>query len=87
MEMGFLFKKVFYCEFNECARKCLITCLGFFQGSQGHGESRRKEFEAWLFKQNELLSEILSAKESAHSSKEVNIKHEKLKVSSFEHQN
>uniref|UniRef100_A0AAX7T4S0 Spectrin repeat containing, nuclear envelope family member 3 n=1 Tax=Astatotilapia calliptera TaxID=8154 RepID=A0AAX7T4S0_ASTCA len=48
-------------------------------GSQGHHESRRKEFDSWLFKQNELLSEILSSKGAAHSAKDVRLKQDTLK--------
>ncbi|KAM9354470.1 LOW QUALITY PROTEIN: nesprin-3 [Pholidichthys leucotaenia] len=45
----------------------------------GHGMSRRREFEAWLSKQNELLSGILSSKEASLSVKEVKIKRDTLK--------
>lgn len=55
--------------------------FGVFQGSQGHHESRRKEFDSWLFKQNELLSEILSSKGAAHSAKDIRLKQDTLKVS------
>uniref|UniRef100_A0A3B4GQY2 Spectrin repeat containing nuclear envelope family member 3 n=1 Tax=Pundamilia nyererei TaxID=303518 RepID=A0A3B4GQY2_9CICH len=48
-------------------------------GSQGHHESRRKEFDSWLFKQNELLSQILSSKGAAHSAKDVRLKQDTLK--------
>ncbi|XP_035761755.1 nesprin-3 [Neolamprologus brichardi] len=55
--------------------------LHSFQESRGHHESRRKEFDSWLFKQNELLSEILSSTGAAHSAKNVRLKQDTLKVS------
>ncbi|XP_030580831.1 nesprin-3 isoform X2 [Archocentrus centrarchus] len=56
------------------------TPVQYSVGSQGHSESRRKEFEAWLFKQNELLSDILSSKEAANDASEVKLKHDTLEA-------
>lgn len=61
------------------AKKASATPVQYSMGSQGHHESRRKEFDSWLFKQNELLSEVLSSKGAAHSAKDVRLKQDTLK--------
>ncbi|XP_013770623.1 nesprin-3 [Pundamilia nyererei] len=61
------------------AKKASATPVQYSMGSQGHHESRRKEFDSWLFKQNELLSQILSSKGAAHSAKDVRLKQDTLK--------
>ncbi|KAG8013684.1 Nesprin-3, partial [Nibea albiflora] len=49
---------------------------------RGTGEytSRRREFEAWLSRQNELLSGILSTRGATLSAKELKIRHDTLKA-------
>lgn len=51
------------------------------QGGAGQYLSRRREFEAWLSKEGELLSGILSTKGATLSAKELKIQQDTLKVS------
>lgn len=77
---------------------CLVLCLNFLglkvfifmscwlfgllQGSAGQYDSRRREFEAWLCRENELLSGILRSKGEILSAKELKMRQDTLKVSS-----
>uniref|UniRef100_A0A7N8X4M4 Spectrin repeat containing, nuclear envelope family member 3 n=1 Tax=Mastacembelus armatus TaxID=205130 RepID=A0A7N8X4M4_9TELE len=47
---------------------------------KGHYKSRRREFEAWLHKENEVLSKIFSTKGATLSAKEHKIQQNTLKV-------
>uniref|UniRef100_A0A7N8XNE6 Spectrin repeat containing, nuclear envelope family member 3 n=1 Tax=Mastacembelus armatus TaxID=205130 RepID=A0A7N8XNE6_9TELE len=58
----------------------LFNCLDSFQGDTGHYKSRRREFEAWLHKENEVLSKIFSTKGATLSAKEHKIQQNTLKV-------
>uniref|UniRef100_A0A3Q3MQ60 Spectrin repeat containing, nuclear envelope family member 3 n=1 Tax=Mastacembelus armatus TaxID=205130 RepID=A0A3Q3MQ60_9TELE len=49
-------------------------------GDTGHYKSRRREFEAWLHKENEVLSKIFSTKGATLSAKEHKIQQNTLKV-------
>lgn len=55
--------------------------FGVLQGGAGQYISRRREFEAWLSKESELLSGILSTKAATLGAKELKIRRDKLKVS------
>ncbi|XP_051806282.1 nesprin-3 [Acanthochromis polyacanthus] len=57
----------------------MSTPVQHTMGSKGH-KSRRWEFESWLSKQNELLSEVLSSKEATLSAKEVEIRQDTFKA-------
>uniref|UniRef100_A0A8D3AY95 KASH domain-containing protein n=1 Tax=Scophthalmus maximus TaxID=52904 RepID=A0A8D3AY95_SCOMX len=67
---------------------CCVTVLlyelsklsGVSQGNTGHCKSRRSGFEAWLCKENELLSGILSIKGATLSAKEIKIRQDTLKA-------
>ncbi|XP_008294505.1 nesprin-3 isoform X2 [Stegastes partitus] len=48
-------------------------------GPRGHSRSRRAEFEAWLSKQNQVLSGILGTREATLSAKEVKTRQDTLK--------
>ncbi|CAK6975076.1 nesprin-3 [Scomber scombrus] len=48
------------------------------RGSTGQYESRRREFEAWLCRENELLSEILRSNGATLSDTEVKMRQKKL---------
>lgn len=50
------------------------------QGGTGKYTSRRREFEAWLSKENDLLSGILNTKGATLSAKELKIQQDTLKV-------
>ncbi|AWP16994.1 putative nesprin-3 [Scophthalmus maximus] len=50
------------------------------EGNTGHCKSRRSGFEAWLCKENELLSGILSIKGATLSAKEIKIRQDTLKA-------
>ncbi|KAF0044692.1 nesprin-3 isoform X2 [Scophthalmus maximus] len=50
------------------------------KGNTGHCKSRRSGFEAWLCKENELLSGILSIKGATLSAKEIKIRQDTLKA-------
>ncbi|XP_011616901.1 nesprin-3 isoform X2 [Takifugu rubripes] len=49
-------------------------------GDAGESTSRRKEFEAWLSKQSDLLSTVLSARMSRLSTRELMVQQDRLKV-------
>lgn len=55
--------------------------FGVLQGGTEQKTSRRREFEAWLSKQNDLLSRILSTKGATLRAKELKIRQDTLKVS------
>ncbi|TKS86212.1 Gamma-aminobutyric acid receptor subunit rho-2 GABA(A) receptor subunit rho-2 GABA(C) receptor [Collichthys lucidus] len=50
------------------------------QRGTGQYTSRRREFEAWLSRQNEILSGILSTRGATLSAKELKIRHDTLKA-------
>lgn len=58
----------------------LLVLLWTMQGDAGESTSRRKEFEAWLSEQSDLLSTVLSARMSRLSTRELMVQQDRLKV-------
>lgn len=58
----------------------LLVLLWTVQGDAGESTSRRKEFEAWLSNQSDLLSTVLSARMSRLSTRELMVQQDKLKA-------
>lgn len=56
-----------------------LVLLSTVQGDAGKSTSRRKEFEAWLSKQSDLLSTVLSARMSKLSTRELMVQQDRLK--------
>lgn len=50
------------------------------QGDAGESTSRRKEFEAWLSEQSDVLSTVLSARMSRLSTRELIVQQDRLKA-------
>lgn len=58
----------------------LLVFLWTVQGDVGESTTRRKEFEAWLSNQSDLLSTVLGANMSRLSTRERMVQQDKLKV-------
>lgn len=56
-----------------------LVLLWTVQGDAAESTSRRKEFEAWLSKQSDLLSTVLSARMSRLSTEELMVQQDRLK--------
>lgn len=54
--------------------------FGVLQGSTGQVMSRWRDFEVWLSRESELLSDILGNKGAALDAKELKIQQDKLQV-------
>ncbi len=67
-------------RFSVCCVE-FYELFGFLQGGTGQYRSRRREFEAWLSKENERLLGILRTNEATLSAKELKIRQDTLKVS------
>ncbi|XP_056249418.1 nesprin-3 [Seriola aureovittata] len=63
---------------RDPANQTSVTSTPHTTGGTGLYRSRRREFEAWLCKENELLSGILGTKGAALSAKEVQIRQDTL---------
>ena len=67
----------------------LLLFGGVLQASLGHAlsggerEARRREFEAWLLRENQLLAGVLSTTGATLSAKELKIRQDTLKVGLF----
>ncbi|XP_037652434.1 LOW QUALITY PROTEIN: nesprin-3 [Sebastes umbrosus] len=66
--------------FRRDPTKQTSTTTQLTMGGTGEYKSRRREFEAWLSKENELLSGICSTKGATFSAKELKIRQETLKA-------
>uniref|UniRef100_A0A8C4GYX8 Spectrin repeat containing, nuclear envelope family member 3 n=1 Tax=Dicentrarchus labrax TaxID=13489 RepID=A0A8C4GYX8_DICLA len=64
----------------ECVLCKSYELFGVLQGGAGRYMSRRREFEAWLSKEAELLSGILSTKGATLSAKELKLRQDSLKA-------
>ncbi|XP_071327546.1 nesprin-3 isoform X2 [Trachinotus anak] len=67
-------------EGRDPANQTPATPTEHTTGGTGHYRSRRREFEAWLCKENKLLSGILSMKGATLSAKEVQIRQDTLRA-------
>lgn len=66
--------------FRRDPTKQTSTTTQLTMGGTGEYKSRRREFEAWLSKENELLSGICSTNGATLSAKELKIRQETLKA-------
>ncbi|XP_042356539.1 nesprin-3 [Plectropomus leopardus] len=65
---------------RDAAKQPSTTPMQHTTGGSGQSRSRRKEFEAWLSKENELLSGILSTNGATFSTKQLKIRQDTLKA-------
>ena len=64
-------------------QRCVVAVLQVSGGqtlSPAEYESKRREFEAWLVVQNQLLSELQSTKAETLSPKELKMRRDQLQV-------
>ncbi|XP_069028530.1 nesprin-3 isoform X2 [Embiotoca jacksoni] len=65
---------------RDSAKTTWTPAVQHTSGSRGLLRSRRREFEAWLSKENEILSGILRTKEAPLGTKEVQMRQDTLKA-------